>query len=84
VFDLKWVEFTPTPLPDSVPRIPATQEMYVDSMGLRCPFCGSEAIYTGNTHLHAGCLDQEINCDECHTTWYDQYTLTGYTTTKPE
>jgi hypothetical protein len=84
VFDLRWVEFVPATLPDSVPRTPATQEMYLDSGGIRCPFCGSEAIYTGNTHLHTGCLDQEIHCDECHTSWYDQYTLTGYKTISKE
>lgn len=84
VFDLTWVEFVPAQLPDSVPRTPASQAMYVDSMGLRCPHCGSEAIYPGNTHIGAGCLDLEVHCDECNADWYEQYTLTGYITNRPE
>lgn len=85
VFNLKWVDtFVPTPPPDNVPRTPASQAMYLDDSGTRCPFCGSDAVYAGNTHLRKGGLDQEINCGECQTTWYDQYTLTGYTTTTPE
>lgn len=84
VFDLTWVEFKLPPLPDSVPRTPASQAMYLDEGGTRCPFCGSDAVYAGNTHLRKGGLDQEVNCGECQSTWYDQHTLTGYTTITPE
>jgi hypothetical protein len=84
VFDLKWVEFKPTPLPDSVPRTPATQEMYVDSMGLRCPHCGSEAISGGEINIDAGVASQEVECDECNARWHDLYTLTGYATISKE
>lgn len=80
VFDLKWVEddFTPTPLPDSVPRTPATQEMYVDSMGLRCPHCGSDDVSGGEIDISAGVASQEVDCGDCFARWYDLYTLTGY------
>lgn len=81
VFDLRWMEFTPAPIPDSVPRTPASQAMYIDEGGTRCPFCGSHNIEGQEVNIDAGTAWQDVHCNDCPEEWQDTYTLTGYATT---
>ena len=81
VFDLRWMEFVPATLPDSVPRTPASQAMYIDEGGTRCPFCGSHDITGDEVNIDAGTAWQDVFCNDCSEEWQDTYTLTGYATT---
>lgn len=63
------------------PEYPATQEMYLDEGGTRCPFCGSHDITGDDVNIDAGSAWQDVFCNDCSSEWQDTYTLTGYATT---
>jgi hypothetical protein len=52
---------------------------YVQKLGLCCPVCDSDAIKGGSVEINAGCGTQEVDCDNCQSTWVDTYTLDGFT-----
>jgi transposase-like protein len=56
------------------------EKEYADEkLGLVCPNCESynietiESVAVGN-----GCAWQPVMCNQCESTWDDQYTLIGY------
>ena len=62
-----------------------SQKAYVDSEGVKCPFCGSENLDREGVDVDAGGASQRVSCDDCgktwydcYKTWYDCYKLTGY------
>lgn len=55
-----------------------SQKAYVDSEGVKCPFCGSENLDREGVDVDAGGASQRVSCDDCGKTWYDCYKLTGY------
>lgn len=57
---------------------PLTNKEYVASNGSKCPFCGHTYITGGPVDIDGGTACQEITCQECHRSWYDEYQLTGY------
>jgi hypothetical protein len=52
---------------------------YVQSLGLVCPACGSDAIGGGSVDVNAGRAIQEMSCDACQSSWCDTYDLDGFT-----
>jgi transposase-like protein len=58
---------------------PLPQHEYVMASGCKCPVCGSTDIGT------SGCVEmdlhyawQEVECNDCHSGWTDEYRLIGY------
>ncbi len=47
--------------------------------GHNCPFCGSDQISGGDTDQEAGCITQEVWCNDCQAEWVDEYELVGVT-----
>jgi ribosomal protein S27E len=50
---------------------------YVESKGVRCPYCKSEDIEGGFVETNAGTAQQNIRCNNCGEEWTDSYTLNG-------
>lgn len=44
-----------------------------------CPRCNSSDINAGSLDVDCGSCGQEVNCEACGLSWWDEYTLTGYT-----
>lgn len=62
---------------------PMSQIQYVRNLGSICPFCRSEDIeakWIGFEVSDNG-VTQTFSCNNCDSTWYDQYKLTGYVAT---
>jgi hypothetical protein len=55
------------------------QKDYVDCGGLRCPFCGSEAVECWGpfTTGENGQGWQKMECDSCEKAWEEIYQLSG-------
>jgi len=53
------------------------KETYINSGGVKCPYCGSENIEGGDREFEEGFSLQEVLCLTCSRSWTDQYTLTG-------
>jgi len=53
-----------------------TDKEYTESLGLRCPFCGSTNI-TGE-EWEGDIASQKVLCRDCGKSWWDRYELTGY------
>jgi hypothetical protein len=53
------------------------KKTYVRQGGSACPYCGSEQIEADSYDHEAGAISQLVNCLECDSYWYDEYTLTG-------
>jgi len=63
---------------------PATSEDYVADKGQRCPFCGSASVNFDDEWCLNGCVtSQGCDCIDCEATWDEEYTLTGFTPTRP-
>jgi len=56
----------------------ASNEEHVSDGGERCPFCRSDEIEGGEVSTGGGSAWQGMSC-RCGATWYDHYTLHGYT-----
>lgn len=55
-----------------------TQEKnYVDSKGVRCPYCGSDELEGQFVETNAGTAQQDMHCIDCEESWTDTYTLNG-------
>jgi hypothetical protein len=55
-----------------------TQKEYIENSGGFCPFC-----YSGNLEADSIQADGkdawcDVTCKDCHKTWRDVYTLTGF------
>jgi hypothetical protein len=57
---------------------PMTPEAYAESLGTRCPVCGSDMLEGWDFTTDDGIASQEVNCTECNASWRDVFTLTGY------
>ena len=57
-----------------------TDEQYVESSGKGCPFCGFWQVEGEGVDVQEGRCVQEVTCQRCLASWYDEYKLTGYTT----
>lgn len=57
----------------------AQVEHYVRSSGVRCPFCGSDALDSGqpSTTCDDGVLHATCRCGRCRAEWVDEYRLVG-------
>ena len=55
-----------------------TPEHHAKTGGTCCPACGSEDIEGQEVTIEAGIAFQDITCNECDSSWTDEYTLTGY------
>lgn len=53
-------------------------EKYLASGGGNCPVCGKDNVEGSSVEIDSGIASQEIYCVDCHSSWTDQYTLTGY------
>mgnify|MGYP001161685594 CR=1 FL=1 len=53
------------------------EKKYVESKGVRCPYCKSEDIEGGFIEVNAGVAQQNIRCNNCGEEWTDTYTLNG-------
>ena len=54
---------------------PPAKKAYIGSGGVRCPFCGSDAIEGGFISTDAGIAWQRIKCLKCGEAWVDHYKL---------
>lgn len=54
------------------------QKFYLDNGGRYCPCCESEEIEGREVDIDAGTATQQVVCNQCHASWVDQYTLTGF------
>ncbi len=52
------------------------KRMYVESSGLKCPFCGSFDFDCGRAEVIGGGARQDVTCKDCNASWTDLYTLT--------
>jgi len=50
-------------------------KQYVESDGVRCPFCGSDDIEGESITVDAGRVYQRVLCQVCGESWHDGYTL---------
>ena len=56
-----------------------THKEYTEREGYDCPACGeSEARTTSFAVPDSGCVQQNVTCDNCGSTWADVYELTHY------
>lgn len=61
---------------------PLTDKQYVKKVkkdDCICPFCGSDNIEGAGVDVQKGGAQQEVTCQDCNASWYDDYVLTGYT-----
>lgn len=49
---------------------------YINSGGVKCPYCGSTDIEGGSREQDDNYMLQEVLCLTCSHSWTDQYTLT--------
>ena len=55
-----------------------TSEEYAESGGTACPACGSSNINSEGIQSDDGVAWADCDCDDCKSTWTDQYSITGY------
>lgn len=55
-----------------------SQQQYIKSKGVKCPFCGSEDISGEEVNIDGGSASQSVSCMECNASWNDHYHLGGY------
>jgi transcription elongation factor Elf1 len=51
------------------------KEQYLKSMGIYCPFCGSDDISAGPLDADYGQAWSNVECQNCKRVWKDIYTL---------
>ncbi len=49
---------------------------YLESYGMLCPYCGSDAIVSGAIDYGHNQIWQQVTCNDCEKEWTDIYTLT--------
>jgi transposase-like protein len=63
----------------SLPAAPMTDDEYVQTQGLRCPYCREHDVEgVGGVEIDAGGAIQEVRCTSCERNWIDRYHLMGY------
>lgn len=63
----------------SLPATPMTDDEYVQTQGLRCPYCRKNEVEgVSGVEIDAGVATQEIRCNGCERYWIDRYHLMGY------
>lgn len=63
----------------SLPATPMTDDEYVQTQGLRCPYCRERDVEgVGGVEIDAGYATQEVRCNSCERHWIDRYHLMGY------
>ena len=63
----------------SFPAEPMTDDEYVQTQGLRCPYCREHEVEgVGGVEVDAGYATQEVHCTSCNRYWTDRYHLMGY------
>ena len=71
-----YVDF-PERKPSDVPCTTADPfAAYIESNGIRCPYCLGESIEGGQVDIEGGSASQEMTCLSCDRSWIDSYTLT--------
>ena len=50
--------------------------------GTHCPHCGGADIESNPVQCDSGIAWAEVECENCGSTWADQYALIGYTNLK--
>lgn len=55
-----------------------TPAEYAKEGGTRCPFCLSRDIGGGRLDAEGRAAWGDVTCNACHTSWRDEYVLTGY------
>jgi DNA-directed RNA polymerase subunit RPC12/RpoP len=53
------------------------ERLYIESGGVKCPYCRSENIEGGSRNMDGNWISFEVTCLECKRDWEDIYTLTG-------
>lgn len=56
---------------------PVKAKLYLDSCGVKCPYCGSTDISGHSLEIEASIVTQTIDCSNCNEQWSDIYTLVG-------
>lgn len=57
---------------------------YVANLGINCPSCGNTDDISGHAwNVESGTATQEVYCHNCHATWLDVYTLSGFDKFEP-
>lgn len=64
---------------DKKQKAPLTNKQYVKKGGNCCPFCGSTNIEGEGVDVQEGSAQQEVTCQDCFASWFDEYNLVGYT-----
>jgi transposase-like protein len=49
---------------------------YLSQRGVRCLYCGADAVEGGAVEIDDGEARQRVGCGACNETWTDVYTLT--------
>lgn len=57
---------------------PMTDKEYVQTGGVRCPYCRSTNVEGQSIDVDAGEATQEMGCNDCNAEWVDCYKLVGY------
>ena len=55
----------------------AIEARYLALGGKYCPNCQSESIVAGPAEVDGKMAYTEVECEECHATWQEVFTLTG-------
>lgn len=50
-------------------------QKYLNGLGVKCPYCGSEDIQGDSFEVDAGRLYQPVSCLSCGQRWHDGYSL---------
>lgn len=58
---------------------PLSEKEYVKRGDNCCPFCGFDQVEGGGVDVNEDEASQEVTCQRCLASWYDEYKLTGYT-----
>lgn len=61
------------------PRFQMTNEQYLASKGILCPFCREPTIEGNSIEIDGGTATQEVGCNNCDKVWTDVYVLSHYT-----
>ncbi len=63
----------------SLPATPMTDDEYVQTQGLRCPYYRAHDIEgVRGIEIDVGIATQEMRCRRCARYWIDRYHLMGY------
>lgn len=52
------------------------REQYFEYDGLKCPYCTSKDIHTGEAEVKGKVVYQNNTCGKCNRLWTDVFTLT--------